>query len=108
MLPDNFRESGFPLTAFRYIILSFRLTLFSVVLSANIGFIIKDYVSWNGGEALFTKHLTEKILGEGELDVVGCINSSNAEWGILEIDDYNGSMWEAIEKSYKFLKNLIL
>ena len=42
--------------------------------------------------------------GDGDAKIKECVAASKAEWAIVELDFAEGSLWDAIEKSYKFLK----
>lgn len=41
--------------------------------------------------------------GNGEVGIKACVQASSAEWAIVELDDFNGNMWDAVKDSYKFL-----
>ena len=50
-------------------------------------------------------------LGEGKVDVAGVIRAADPEvlqWLVLELDECGTDMWEAVEKSARYLKSLQL
>jgi sugar phosphate isomerase/epimerase len=44
-------------------------------------------------------------LGQGKVDVLGCIRATNAEWLIVELDHFDGPMMDAVRDSHAFLKS---
>jgi sugar phosphate isomerase/epimerase len=47
--------------------------------------------------------------GEGKVDIPACISAADPgrlDWLIVELDEYDGPMMEAAERSYRYLKNL--
>ena len=54
---------------------------------------------WNPGDAF-----EMKANGEGIVPIKDCIETTkSAKWAIMELDEVNGDMWEAVEKSYNYL-----
>jgi sugar phosphate isomerase/epimerase len=43
-------------------------------------------------------------VGDGKIDVPGVLGANDAvEWHIVELDRYDGDMWDAVERSYAYL-----
>jgi sugar phosphate isomerase/epimerase len=43
-------------------------------------------------------------VGDGRVDVPGVLAANDAvEWHIVELDDFAGDMWDAVERSYSYL-----
>ena len=64
---------------------------------------IKDVSTWAGGTIVRTKLATQVANGDGSAKIKECVAASKADWAIVELDQYDGCMWEAVEKSYKYL-----
>jgi sugar phosphate isomerase/epimerase len=43
-------------------------------------------------------------LGQGKIPVEECIHAANPAWLVLELDEYDGPMMDAVRESMKFLK----
>jgi sugar phosphate isomerase/epimerase len=50
-------------------------------------------------------NMPKQAVGSGTLDIPGIVAASaeSAEWLIVELDDYAGDMFEAVEQSYRYL-----
>ncbi|MDX2064452.1 MAG: TIM barrel protein [Fimbriimonadaceae bacterium] len=44
-------------------------------------------------------------LGQGKVDVLGCIRATNPEWLIVELDHFDGRMLDAVRDSAAYLKS---
>jgi len=42
-------------------------------------------------------------VGDGKVDVPAALASTDAAWHIVELDRFDGDMWEAVERSYDYL-----
>ena len=43
-------------------------------------------------------------VGDGKVDIPGVLTANDAvEWHIVELDRYDGDMWDAVERSYTYL-----
>lgn len=42
-------------------------------------------------------------VGDGTLDIGAIVRAAQAEWLVVELDRYDGDMFEAVEKSYRYL-----
>ena len=62
--------------------------------------------AWIGGTTLRTQVINQVANGDGNAKIKECVAASNSEYAIVELDVFSGCMWDAVEKSYKYLKEV--
>lgn len=59
--------------------------------------------AWTGATMVYSEIVHQVANGDGEVKIKECIEASKSEYAIVELDMYDGCMWEAVEKSYNYL-----
>ena len=64
---------------------------------------VTPFENWAGATMVFSNIIHQVENGGGDAKIKECVAASKSEWAIVELDAYDGCMWEAVEKSYKYL-----